>query len=223
MVAASSKLNPGDSPEPAAASAGEIRPPRGQRAFDLLLATPLLLLLAPVFAALAVWIRLDSRGPIFFLQQRIGRGGAPFMIFKFRTMVVDAERAGAQLTIGRDPRITRAGHLLRRTRLDELPQLLNVLRGEMSIVGPRPEVPRYVALYSEAQRAILALRPGITSPASIRFRNESDLLAGSPDPEALYRNEILPAKLSEDLAYARRATLRTDLGLLFQTLSRMLS
>ncbi|MDX2034338.1 MAG: sugar transferase [Blastocatellia bacterium] len=220
MMAASSKLNATESRERAEE---KIRPPRGQRAFDLAVALPLTVLLTPVFAGLAALVRLDSRGPVFFLQQRVGRWGAPFTIFKFRTMVVDAERLGAQITIGRDPRITRMGHLLRRTRLDELPQLLNVLRGEMSLVGPRPEVPRYVAAYSDAQRAILSLRPGITSPASIRFRNESDLLAGHPDPETLYRSEIMPAKLSEDLAYARRATIWSDLGVVMQTLTRLLS
>ncbi|MFN0087465.1 MAG: sugar transferase [Blastocatellia bacterium] len=201
----------------------EIRPRRGQRAFDLAVAIPLTLLLLPVFAGLAALIRMDSPGPIFFLQRRVGRGGAPFTIFKFRTMVADAERLGGQITIGRDPRITRLGGFLRRTRLDELPQLLNVLRGEMSIVGPRPEVPRYVAAYTDAQRAILSLRPGLTSPASIRFRNESDLLAGHPDPEALYQGEIMPAKISEDLAYSRRATIRGDLRIVLRTLSRVLS
>lgn len=220
MIAAPSKLNPTESGETAGE---EIRPPRGQRAFDLIAAIPLTLLLLPVFAGLAALVRLDSRGPIFFLQRRVGRWGTPFTIFKFRTMVVDAERLGTQITIGRDPRITRMGRLLRQTRLDELPQLLNVLRGEMSIVGPRPEVPRYVAAYSDAQRPILSLRPGITSPASIRFRNESDLLAGHPDPETLYRSEIMPAKIGEDLAYARRATIWSDLRVVMQTLSRLLS
>src|SRR5262245_22953311 len=136
-----------------------------QRIFDLAIAIPLSLILLPFFIAMMIWIKLDSRGPAFFRQRRVGRFGRPFQIFKFRSMIVDAEYAGAQITIGRDPRITRCGHLLRKYKLDELPQLFNIIKGEMSLVGPRPEVPRYVALYTDEQRPVLALRPGITSPA----------------------------------------------------------
>lgn len=200
-----------------------------RRALDLLMAIPATILLLPVFALIALWIKLDSRGPIFFLQERIGRGGVPFRIFKFRTMVIDAERCGAQITIGRDPRITPSGHFLRKYRFDELPQLFNVLKGEMSVVGPRPEVPRYVALYTGEQRQILAFRPGITSPASISFSNESELLAqhvelaGGTDPENFYRTELMPAKIKMDLLYSRRATAWSDCVIIAKTIVRLLN
>ncbi|MGH9841530.1 MAG: sugar transferase [Blastocatellia bacterium] len=200
----------------------ELRPPRAQRLLDLAIAAPAAAICSPVLVIVAALVKLDSRGPAFFRQRRIGRFGRPFDILKFRTMVVDAEQRGAQITVGRDPRITRTGHFLRRTKLDELPQLINVLKGEMSIVGPRPEVPRYVALYSAEQRQILALRPGITSPASIVFHNESELLARHPDPEEFYRNEALPAKINLDLNYARSATVWSDCAIIVRTLLRIL-
>ncbi|HMV83217.1 MAG TPA: sugar transferase [Blastocatellia bacterium] len=195
-----------------------------RRVLDLLLAIPATLALLPVFALIALWIKRDSRGPVFFLQERIGRGGQPFRIFKFRTMVVDAEQRGAQITIGRDPRITRSGHFLRRYRFDELPQLFNVLKGEMSIVGPRPEVPRYVAFYNNEQRQVLAYRPGLTSPASIAFSNESELLAQPPalnDPEYFYRTELMPAKISLDLQYSLQATVWSDCLVIAKTAVRL--
>ncbi|MEP7338385.1 MAG: sugar transferase [Acidobacteriota bacterium] len=196
---------------------------RARRALDLLIALPATIVLLPVFAIIAIWIKLDSRGPVFFLQERIGRGGLPFRIFKFRTMVVDAEQRGTQITIGRDPRITRCGHFLRKYRFDELPQLLNVLKGEMGIVGPRPEVPRYVALYNDEQRQILAYRPGITSPASIAFSNENEILAQQPDPENFYRTELMPAKIGKDLLYSRQATIRSDCAVIARTVVRLLN
>lgn len=188
-----------------------------KRLFDLAVAGPALLLLAPLFAVLAWWIKRDSRGPVFFRQTRIGQGGIPFQIYKFRTMYVAPAGAGAQITIGQDRRITPSGHWLRRYKLDELPQFINVLKGEMSIVGPRPEVPRYVACYGEQQRAILALKPGITSPASLAFRSESELLAEQDAPEQFYVTAVLPAKIQADLVYAQRATWLKDLGLVVQT------
>ena len=200
----------------------ELRPPRRQRLLDLALAVPATALCSPVLAIVAALIKLDSRGPVFFRQQRVGRFGQPFDILKFRTMVTDAEKLGAQITVGRDPRITRTGHLLRRTKLDELPQLINVLKGEMSLVGPRPEVPRYVALYNAEQRQILALRPGITSPASIAFHNESEVLARQLDPEQFYRNEVFPAKINLDLNYARSATVWSDCAVMVRTFLRIL-
>lgn len=193
---------------------------------DLLLAIPAVILLLPVFAVVAVWIKLDSRGPVFFLQERVGLGGRTFRIFKFRTMVTDAEQRGTQITIGRDPRITPSGHFLRKYRFDELPQLFNVLKGEMGIVGPRPEVPRYVAFYSNEQRQILAYRPGITSPASIEFSNESEVLSQNvdpADPETYYRTELMPAKLAIDLNYSRHATVRSDCAIIARTLVRLLN
>jgi lipopolysaccharide/colanic/teichoic acid biosynthesis glycosyltransferase len=197
-----------------------------RRALDLLIAIPATILLLPVFAIIAIWIRMNSRGPVFFLQERIGRGGLPFRIFKFRTMVVDAERRGTQITIGRDPRITPSGHFLRKYRFDELPQLFNVVKGEMSIVGPRPEVPRYVAFYDDEQRQILAYRPGITSPASIAFSNESEILAqhANPnDPEAYYRTELMPTKIKQDLLYSRQATAWSDCVMIVKTVVRLLN
>jgi len=159
---------------------------------------------------------------VFFRQQRVGRFGVPFRIHKFRTMRQDAEAAG-QLTVGADARITRIGAWLRAHRLDELPQLINVLQGTMSLVGPRPEVPRYVALYPEALKAqVLAVRPGITDPASLRFRNEGEQLAAAVDPEREYREVILPAKLACAAEYAVRASLWTDLGVLLRSLRVLL-
>jgi len=197
-----------------------------RRGLDLLLAIPAVILLLPVLAIVAVWIKLDSRGPVFFLQERVGLGGRTFRIFKFRTMVTDAEQRGTQITIGHDPRITRSGHFLRKYRFDELPQLFNVLKGEMSIVGPRPEVPRYVAFYTDEQRQILAFRPGMTSPATIEFSNESEVLsqhADPADPETYYRAELMPAKLAIDLHYSRQATVWSDCVVIVRTLARLLN
>ena len=189
-----------------------------KRLFDLLVAAAgLLLLLLPGVVVAAV-IRLDSPGPVFFRQERVGRHGRVFRIHKLRTMRVDAERQGLQLTVGDDARITRVGAWLRRTRLDELPQLIDVLRGDMSLVGPRPEVPRYVAAYPPELRAqVLSVRPGITDPASLRHLDEATLLARAADPEREYVEVILPAKLREAAAYAAQATLRTDLRVIGRT------
>ncbi len=189
-----------------------------KRLFDITLSLLALVLLCPLLLAVALWVRLDSRGPVLFRQQRVGRGGQPFAILKFRTMQVNAEAAGLQITVGQDPRITSAGSWLRRSKLDELPQLLNVLRGEMSMVGPRPEVPRYVALYPADQRAtVLSVRPGITDLASLAFRDESTLLARSADPERTYVEEILPIKLCHACDYVARRSLWLDLRILART------
>ena len=188
----------------------------GKRAFDLLGAGLALLLLAPLMVVVALWIKLDSPGPVFFRQQRVGRHGVPFLIHKFRTMRADAE--GLPLTVGDDPRITRAGRFLRRTRLDELPQFIDVLQGTMSLVGPRPEVPRYVARYPPALRdRVLAVRPGLTDPASLAFIDEAALLAAAADPEREYVERILPAKLQRAAEYAETASLATDLVVLART------
>jgi lipopolysaccharide/colanic/teichoic acid biosynthesis glycosyltransferase len=190
-----------------------------KRLFDLAGAGLALLLLSPLMLLTALWIKLDSKGPVFFRQERIGRHGVPFRIHKFRTMVVDAPALGPALTVGADPRITRAGGWLRRTRLDELPQLIDVLRGAMSLVGPRPEVPRYVQHYPAALRErALAVRPGITDPSSLEFIDEAGLLAGAADPEREYIENILPRKLQSAADYADRATLWTDLRVLWRTL-----
>lgn len=187
-----------------------------KRAFDLLVSAALLLLLAPLMVLIALWVKLDSTGPALFRQQRVGQHGKLFSIHKFRTM--RAQAGGLGLTVGADSRITRAGHWLRRLKLDELPQLFDVLRGAMSLVGPRPELPRYVALYPADLRAlVLAVRPGITDPASLAFRDEAERLAQSADPEMAYVREILPAKLRLSAEYAARASLWTDLRLIART------
>ena len=192
-----------------------------KRLFDVALSALALLLLALPMLAIAAWIRLDSPGPVFFRQQRVGRHGVPFAIHKFRTMRADA--GGLPLTVGADARITRAGRWLRRTRLDELPQLLDVLAGHMSLVGPRPEVPRYVALYPPALRdRALAVRPGITDPASLEHLDEAALLAAAADPEREYVEHILPRKVAQAAAYAERATLASDLLVLARTARALL-
>jgi lipopolysaccharide/colanic/teichoic acid biosynthesis glycosyltransferase len=192
-----------------------------KRLFDIVVSLAALLLLALPMLAVAAWIRLDSPGPVFFRQQRVGRHGVPFAIHKFRTMRHGA--GGLALTVGDDARITRAGRWLRRTRLDELPQLLDVLAGDMSLVGPRPEVPRYVALYPPGLRErALAVRPGLTDPASLAYIDEAALLAAAADPEREYVERILPAKLQAAAAYAERATLASDIAVLARTARALL-
>ncbi len=188
-----------------------------KRLFDFSAALLGLILLSPLLIAAAIAVRLDSPGPSFFRQERVGRGGPPFRILKFRTMTEGG--SGPQITVGADRRITRVGAFLRRTKLDELPQLLNVVRGDMSLVGPRPEVPRYVACYSERDRRIvLSVRPGITDLASIRFHDESAVLAREADPERAYVEKILPRKLRLYRHYVRRQSLGYDLAIILKTL-----
>ncbi|MEQ1682339.1 MAG: sugar transferase [Burkholderiaceae bacterium] len=195
-----------------------------KRVFDVSGATVGLVLLAPLLLGIALWVKLDSRGPVFFRQQRVGRFGVPFHIHKFRSMREDAPLAGPQITIGADPRITRAGQFLRRTKLDELPQLLDVLAGTMSLVGPRPEVPHYVAMYPPALRdKVLSVRPGITDPASIEYRDESTLLARAADPERVYIEQVMPAKLRYAAEYVDRMSLLNDVRLIGATLRMLLS
>ena len=190
-----------------------------KRLFDLAASALALLLLAPLFALIALRVKLDSPGPVFFRQERVGRGGQPFRIHKFRTMVADAPQRGPALTVGADPRITRTGAWLRRTRLDELPQLIDVLQGRMSLVGPRPEVPRYVQHYPPGLRErALAVRPGITDPSSLAHLDEGALLAAAADPEREYIEAILPRKLQAAADYAERASLWTDLQVIARTL-----
>ena len=188
------------------------------RAFDLLAAVTGLMLLLPFLVLIALFIKLEGKGPVFFRQVRVGRGGHPFRIWKFRTMVVNAEALGRPITVGADPRITRTGVWLRKWKLDELPQLFNVLVGEMAFVGPRPEVPRYVALYTQAQRKVLDLRPGITDLASIAYREESELLKDHEDPEAYYIRKILPDKIRINLDYASKSTTYRNLKVILATL-----
>jgi lipopolysaccharide/colanic/teichoic acid biosynthesis glycosyltransferase len=190
-----------------------------KRCLDVLLAGFGLLLLAPLFLLIALAIRFDSPGPVFFRQERVGRFGKPFRIHKFRTMQHAPAEAGPQLTVGADTRITRVGALLRNTKLDELPQLIDVLHGAMSLVGPRPEVPRYVAQYPAALRdKVLSVRPGITDPASIEFRDEAARLAHAADPEHEYVHHILPRKLALAAEYVDQASVATDLAVMTRTL-----
>ena len=191
-----------------------------KRLFDLLGATLALLLLSPLLLAAALVVKLDTPGPVFFRQERVGRHGVPFRIHKFRTMHHGA--GGPLLTAQTDARITRSGGWLRRTRIDELPQLIDVLQGHMSLVGPRPEVPRYVAHYPAALRErALALRPGITDPASLAYIDEAALLAAAADPEREYVERILPAKLRRSVEYAEQSTPWSDLRVLLATLRRL--
>jgi len=194
-----------------------------KRLFDIAFALLALLLLGPLLLLVALWVRLDSPGPVFFRQQRVGRGGQLFDIVKFRTMRTGAEAMGPQITVGQDTRITHAGAWLRRSKVDELPQFINVLRGDMSVVGPRPEVPRYVAQYpADVRQAVLSVRPGITDLASIEFRDESALLARSSDPERTYVEQILPAKLRHAQEYVRTRSLWLDLRIIARTVLAVL-
>jgi lipopolysaccharide/colanic/teichoic acid biosynthesis glycosyltransferase len=189
-----------------------------KRTFDLILALCALALLGPLLLLIAVLIKLDNGGPVFYRGVRIGRAGVPFRICKFRTMVVNADRLGGPSTPDDDPRITKPGRWLRRSKLDELPQLLNVVSGKMSFVGPRPEVPQEVSLYSDEERALLLVRPGITDWASIRFRDEGAILRGAADPHETYRRVIRPEKMRLALEYVRTASLATDVRILLATL-----
>jgi lipopolysaccharide/colanic/teichoic acid biosynthesis glycosyltransferase len=193
-----------------------------KRFLDLIVALLTLIALAPLMGALALAIKHFSPGPVFFRQRRIGRGGRSFWLYKFRTMQPRPPSGpcpeGPAITTAGDPRITPIGRRLRDWKLDELPQLLNVLRGEMSLVGPRPEVPQYVSLEDPRQREVLSVRPGVTGLTQIRFRDEEQLLAAQPDPEAYYVTTLLPAKLALDLEYVHGQSLRRDLEILARTL-----
>jgi lipopolysaccharide/colanic/teichoic acid biosynthesis glycosyltransferase len=192
-----------------------------KRALDLLISGPGLVLLCPLWLLLALWIKLDSSGPVLYRGKRVGRDGRPFHMYKFRTMVVGAERSGPAVTYRDDPRITKAGRFLRRTKLDELPQLLNVLRGEMGLVGPRPEDPVYVALYTPEQRQVLSVKPGVTGPTQLEYRNEASMLSGESVDED-YVSRIMPEKLKLDLEYVRQRSLMLDLKILWRTARTLL-
>lgn len=188
-----------------------------KRLFDTLLSGIGLLLLAPLFLVLAVWIKLDSRGPVFYKQVRVGRGNRDFLLYKFRSMAVGADSKGLLTVGGHDPRVTRSGYCIRKYKLDELPQLINVFKGDMSLVGPRPEVRRYVELYTPAQMEVLSLRPGITDPASIKYRNENELLATAEYPEEFYTEVIMQDKLAINLQYIGSRSLLKDFKIILNT------
>jgi lipopolysaccharide/colanic/teichoic acid biosynthesis glycosyltransferase len=188
-----------------------------RRLLDVTVAGTLLIALSPVLALLTLLVRATSPGPALFRQTRVGRDGRPFVLLKLRTMRADATSTGPAITAGADPRITPLGAQLRRTKLDELPQLWNVLRGDMSLVGPRPELPSYVARYTAAQRAVLRARPGLTDPASLAWADEATVLATFADPQRAYPETVLPRKLALSLAYLERRTTWTDLGVVTRT------
>lgn len=188
-----------------------------KRLFDILLSGLGLLIISPLFLIVAIWIKLDSPGPIFYRQVRVGRYNKDFRIFKFRSMRIGSDK-GSLVTIGgRDPRITRSGYFIRKFKIDELPQLINVLVGDMSLVGPRPEVRHYVNYWTEEQMHVLDVRPGITDPASIKFRNENELLAQAEDPEKYYIEVIMQEKIKLYLDYVKKNSLWYDIKLIFQT------
>lgn len=188
-----------------------------KRLFDIVASALGLLVLSPILIILAIWIKLDSKGPVFYRQVRVGKGNKDFRIYKFRSMVVGADK-GSLVTIGgRDPRVTRSGYYIRKYKLDELPQLINVLVGDMSLVGPRPEVRHYVDYWTEEQLHVLDVRPGITDPASIKFRNENELMENVEDPENYYINVIMQEKIQLYLDYVQEVSFFYDLKLMFKT------
>jgi len=192
-----------------------------KRLFDLAMTVPALPVVVPITLGLAAAVRLTSRGPAFFVQERIGRGKRAIRVAKLRTMVADAERQGPHVTASRDPRITPLGRLLRRAKLDELPQLYNVLRGEMSLVGPRPEAPRYLDAFLPAYEGVFEVCPGITDPASIAFRDEEALLARARDPERAYREVIVPVKARLQLEGIEASSVAHDVQIIARTLGRL--
>lgn len=193
-----------------------------KRIFDLICSTLGLVILSPVLIIIAIRIKMGSDGPVFFKQIRVGENNKEFEILKFRTMVVNAEKLGRQITVGNDNRITKIGAFLRKYKLDELPQLINVFKGEMSLVGPRPEVPRYVKLYNEEQKKVLVVKPGITDLASIRYRDENDLLGEVDNPDEFYINTIMPDKLALNLEYINKNNVFFDVYIIFKTIIKCL-
>ncbi len=194
-----------------------------KRIFDIVSSFLGILILSPLLIILCLFVAFDSKGPVIFLQTRVGRNNKDFKLIKFRTMSPDSDQKGLLTVGGRDPRITSAGYYLRKYKLDELPQLFNVLAGDMSIVGPRPEVRKYVDLYNEEQREVLKVKPGITDYASLQYFRENELLAGSPEPELTYINEVMPAKLLLNKKYIAEAGLITDLKIILRTLRKIVS
>lgn len=190
-----------------------------KRLFDIIISLLALVILLPVLIIISIWVLLDSKGGILYRQRRVGKNNHDFTLLKFRTMHPGADTKGL-LTVGeRDPRISGAGYSLRRTKLDELPQLINILAGDMSLVGPRPEVRKYVALYTDEQLKVLDIRPGLTDNASLAYIDESEILAKSEDPEKTYIETILPAKLELNLQYIRERSMGKDIGIIFRTIS----
>jgi lipopolysaccharide/colanic/teichoic acid biosynthesis glycosyltransferase len=192
-----------------------------KRSLDLLISLFGLIILTPFLLTVAFLIKWDSRGPIFFKQERIGRGFRPFYIYKFRTMAQDAPQRGGLITVSKDPRITRVGRVLRNTKIDELPQLINVLKGDMSLVGPRPEVRKYVEVFRKDYEEILRILPGITDLASLKYQDEAELLGNSADPDQEYISRVLPDKIKLARAYLDRTSFLLDLSLILKTLPQL--
>ena len=192
-----------------------------KRIFDIISSLFGLILLSPFMIIIAILIKLDSKGPIFFKQVRVTKNGREFKIFKYRTMKIGSDKY-SQITVGKDSRITKVGDFLRKYKLDEIPQLINVLIGDMSLVGPRPEVPKYVALYTEEQREILKVRAGITDYASIEFSNENDILANEADPEKAYIEKIMPRKIELNKKYLSEISVITDIKIILLTIKKIL-
>lgn len=193
-----------------------------KRIFDIVMSGLGLICLSPLFLVLAVWIKSDSAGPVFYRQVRVGRGNKDFRLFKFRSMRPDSDKLGLITVGGHDPRVTRSGYYIRKYKLDEFPQLINVFVGDMSLVGPRPEVRKYVDLYTPEQLRVLNVRPGITSLASIRYRNENEILAKADDPDKAYVEQIMPDKIAIDLEYVENASLTNDIKLIFKTFGEII-
>lgn len=193
-----------------------------KRLFDILSSLAVLLLCLPFLIIISIIISIESRGGVIFSQVRVGKDGREFKLYKLRSMRVNTEKSG-QLTVGADARITKTGRFIRKFKLDELPQLINIIIGDMSVVGPRPEVPKYVALYTDEQRKVLSVRPGLTDYASIQYINENEVLGESKDPEKTYIAEVMPAKLQLNLKYVEEQSFATDLKLIFKTIGRILS
>lgn len=193
-----------------------------KRVFDIFFSLIGLVILLPFMLIFAIWITMDSPGGAFYRQWRVGRNGKEFRLWKFRTMAVGSDLKGLLTIGGKDPRVIKPGYFLRSAKLDELPQLFNVLAGDMSLVGPRPEVKKYVDLYTPEQRKVLTVRPGITDLASIEYSNESELLAGAADPEKFYIEEVMPAKLALNLKYIREQSLANDFRIIFKTIKKLL-
>lgn len=189
-----------------------------KRVFDIVACVTAGLVLCPLWLCIGLAVACGSKGGAFYRQTRVGRNGKEFKLLKFRTMRQDADKIGGLITVGEDSRVTRIGKFLRNYKLDELPQFLNIIKGDMSIVGPRPEVPKYVALYDERQRRVLSVRPGLTDYASIEYISENELLAQSADPDKTYIEEIMPAKLELNLKYIDNQSIMEDLRLIFKTL-----
>ena len=189
-----------------------------KRIFDFVVSLLGVIILSPIFIIVSIAIKMDSKGDILFLQKRVGRYGKEFNIYKFRTMVTDAEKLGKQITVGNDSRITKVGSFLRKFKIDELPQLFNVLKGDMSLVGPRPEVPKYVNLYNEEQKKVLNVRPGITDMASLRYKDENEILGKVDNPEEYYINVIMKDKLSLNLEYIEKSNVFFDIYLIVKTI-----